>query len=68
VAALVWPGPTAPVLVYLVGAWAVATGIVEFGLGFAPMEALPCHLLARAWQSGSSSPEINGAGHLPGSQ
>jgi uncharacterized membrane protein HdeD (DUF308 family) len=34
VVALAWPGPTAYVLVILVGAWAVVAGVVEFAAGF----------------------------------
>ena len=34
VAALVWPGPTALVLVLVIGIWAVAGGIVEIVSGF----------------------------------
>lgn len=34
VVALVWPGPTALVLVLLVGAWSVLAGVVEIYAGF----------------------------------
>lgn len=34
VIALVWPGPTALVLVLLVGAWAIVAGLVEIYAGF----------------------------------
>jgi uncharacterized membrane protein HdeD (DUF308 family) len=34
VVALVWPGPTALVLVLVVGTWAVAAGLIEFAAGF----------------------------------
>jgi uncharacterized membrane protein HdeD (DUF308 family) len=36
--ALVWPGPTALVLVLIVGVWAVTAGLVEFGAAFASGE------------------------------
>jgi|SRR5215472_7677787 len=39
VVALVWPGPTALVLVLVVGIWAVAGGIVEIVNGFGKGEA-----------------------------
>jgi uncharacterized membrane protein HdeD (DUF308 family) len=39
VVALVWPGPTALVLVLIVGIWAVAGGIVEIVNGFGKGEA-----------------------------
>jgi uncharacterized membrane protein HdeD (DUF308 family) len=38
VAALAWPGPTALVLVLVVGTWAVMTGVVEIWAGFAKGE------------------------------
>jgi len=34
VVALAWPGPTALVLVLVVGTWAVVTGVIEFASGF----------------------------------
>lgn len=37
--AIVWPVPTALVLVFVVAAWAVVGGIVEFVAGFGPDEA-----------------------------
>ncbi len=39
VIALAWPGPTALVLVLLVGAWAMVTGLVEVYAGFQAGEA-----------------------------
>jgi uncharacterized membrane protein HdeD (DUF308 family) len=39
VVALAWPGPTALVLVLLVGAWATVTGLVEIFAGFRGGEA-----------------------------
>jgi len=36
--AIIWPGPTALVLVFVVAAWAVAGGIVEFAAGFSAGE------------------------------
>ncbi len=36
--ALVWPGPTVLVLVYVVGFWAIFGGITEFGTAFAAGE------------------------------
>jgi uncharacterized membrane protein HdeD (DUF308 family) len=39
VAAVVWPAPTALVLVLVIGIWAVAGGIVEIANGFASGEA-----------------------------
>jgi uncharacterized membrane protein HdeD (DUF308 family) len=38
VAAIAWPGPTALVLVLVVGCWAFAGGLVEFFAGFAAGE------------------------------
>jgi uncharacterized membrane protein HdeD (DUF308 family) len=38
VAAIVWPGPTALVLVLVVGIWAVVGGVTEFGFAFAAGE------------------------------
>jgi uncharacterized membrane protein HdeD (DUF308 family) len=38
VIALVWPGPTALVLVLIVAIWAVVAGVFEFFAGFAPGE------------------------------
>ena len=38
VIALVWPGPTALVVVLIVGIWAVMAGIFEIFAGFAPAE------------------------------
>src|SRR5208283_5259319 len=38
VVALVWPGPTALVLVLIVGTWAVITGVVEIAAAFAKGE------------------------------
>jgi uncharacterized membrane protein HdeD (DUF308 family) len=38
IVAIAWPGPTALVLVYVVGAWAVVGGIAEFIFGFAAGE------------------------------
>ena len=38
VIALVWPGPTALVLVLIVGVWAVIAGLVEFSAAFASGE------------------------------
>ena len=38
VIALAWPGPTALVLVLIVGVWAVAAGLVEFAAAFAAGE------------------------------
>ena len=38
VAAIVWPGPTALVLVLIVGIWAVIGGITEFAFAFAAGE------------------------------
>ena len=37
-AALAWPGPTALVLVLIVGTWAVIAGVVEIGAAFAAGE------------------------------
>jgi uncharacterized membrane protein HdeD (DUF308 family) len=34
VVAILWPGPTALVLVFVVGAWAIVGGVVEFAWGF----------------------------------
>src|SRR5215469_2630965 len=39
VIAIVWPGPTALVLVYVVGAWAIVGGIAEFAFAFAAGES-----------------------------
>jgi uncharacterized membrane protein HdeD (DUF308 family) len=39
VVALVWPGPTAYVLVIVVGAWALVGGVVEVFAGFQAGEA-----------------------------
>ncbi len=39
VIALTWPGPTALVLVLIVGSWAVVTGLVEFGAALRAGEA-----------------------------
>jgi len=39
VVAIAWPGPTALVLVLIVGCWAVAAGLVEFGVAFRAGEA-----------------------------
>jgi len=39
VVAVVWPGPTALVLVLVIGIWAVVGGIVEFANGFRSGEA-----------------------------
>jgi uncharacterized membrane protein HdeD (DUF308 family) len=36
--ALAWPGPTALVLVLVVGVWAIIAGLVEFSAAFAPGE------------------------------
>ena len=36
--AIIWPGPTALVLVFVVAAWAVVGGIVEFAAGFSAGE------------------------------
>jgi uncharacterized membrane protein HdeD (DUF308 family) len=38
VVALAWPGPTALVLVLIVGTWAVIAGVVEIGAAFAAGE------------------------------
>src|SRR5580704_8453740 len=38
VIALAWPGPTAPVLVLIVGVWAITAGLVEFSAAFASGE------------------------------
>ncbi len=38
VIALAWPGPTALVLVLIVGAWAITAGLVEFAAAFASGE------------------------------
>ena len=38
VIALAWPGPTALVLVLIVGVWAVIAGLVEFSAAFASGE------------------------------
>jgi uncharacterized membrane protein HdeD (DUF308 family) len=38
VVALAWPGPTALVLVLIVGVWAIAAGLVEFSAAFASGE------------------------------
>src|SRR5690348_5785832 len=38
VIALAWPGPTALVLVLIVGVWAITAGLVEFSAAFAPGE------------------------------
>jgi uncharacterized membrane protein HdeD (DUF308 family) len=38
VIALAWPGPTALVLVLIVGAWAITAGLVEFSAAFASGE------------------------------
>ena len=40
VIALAWPGPTALMLVLLVGAWATVTGLVEIVAGFRAGEPL----------------------------
>ena len=39
VVALVWPGPTALVLVLIVGVWAIVAGLVEIAAGFGHGEA-----------------------------
>ncbi len=36
--ALAWPGPTALVLVLVVGVWAIIAGLVEFSAAFGPGE------------------------------
>ena len=38
VIAIAWPGPTALVLVYVVGAWAIVGGVAEFAFAFAAGE------------------------------
>ena len=38
VIALAWPGPTALVLVLIVGVWAIVAGVVEFSAAFASGE------------------------------
>jgi uncharacterized membrane protein HdeD (DUF308 family) len=38
VIALAWPGPTALVLVLIVGVWAITAGLVEFSAAFASGE------------------------------
>jgi uncharacterized membrane protein HdeD (DUF308 family) len=43
--AIVWPGPTALVLVLVVAAWAVVGGIVEFAAGFGAGETPGTHAL-----------------------
>jgi uncharacterized membrane protein HdeD (DUF308 family) len=43
--AIIWPGPTALVLVFVVAAWAVVAGMIEFVAGFGAGETAGTHAL-----------------------